>query len=49
MLEDGYPTDLTIRQSELPKYLEKYNKRTQEELDKYLWFECGIALKVVES
>lgn len=45
MFEDP-SSDLVIRKNEIEKYCKKYNCSNEKELDKYLWFECGVRLVI---
>ena len=39
---------LKIKRSELDTYLQKYGISTEEELDKKLWYEYGVTLKILD-
>lgn len=39
---------LSITHSQIPEYLVKYNVSDVEELEDYLWYDCGIALKITD-
>lgn len=39
---------LSFKRSELDIYLQKYGVSTEEELDKKLWYEYGVILKIVD-
>lgn len=39
---------LSITHSQIPEYLVKYNVSDVEELEDYLWYDCGITLKITD-